>query len=140
MSFASIEEDVKRLIFDNWDIGNPVTPSPIIIIENRAEDTPDDVINGYYAELYIVFGESTPASVLDGTEEGVGQIVFTINIPLHAGKKIGLDLAWHIRNIIKHKVFDNAWTSVLSILHQAKKDENHYQIITTTPLYTRFCG
>lgn len=136
MGFASENQIIKELIFNNWEINNPVAPTPIIIIPNRPEDVPD----GCYAELNIISGEKTLASVLGGQANGVGSIIFTINIPLHSGESVGLQLADHIGKILNNKVLkNNIWTETLSILNKSVVSENHYRIITQTIFHTYSC-
>lgn len=136
MGFALENQIIKELIFNNWEINNPVVPAPVIIIPNR----PDNILNGYYAELDIVPGERMPASVLNGQTNGVGSIIFTINIPLHSGESVGLQLVDHVRKVLSNKALgNNIWTETLSILNKSVISENHYQIITQTIFHSYSC-
>jgi hypothetical protein len=136
MGFVAEHQTIKRLIFDNWGVNNPISPTPTIIIPNRQKNA----MNGYYAELDIVSGERMLASVLGGRKRGVGSIIFIINVPLHSGESVGLQLADHMANILDHKTLENnIWTKALSILNKSEINENHYQIITQTIFNTYSC-
>lgn len=136
MGFAAESQTIKKLIFDNWEVNNPVSPAPKIIIPNRQENVTD----GYYTELDIVPGERMLASVVGGRRRGVGSIIFIINVPLHSGESVGLQLADHMAKILEHKTLDNnIWTKALSILNKSEINENHYQIITQTIFNTYSC-
>lgn len=138
MGFVSENKTIRELIFDNWEINNPVSPTPAIITPNR----PKEDANGYYTELAIVSGERMESSVLGGRKRGVGSIIFIINAPLHSGDMVSLQLVGHMAKILDFKTLENnIWIGALSIISKPKPkiNHNHYQTITQTIFNTYSC-
>lgn len=140
MSFQSDSEAIRGQLFDNWDVGNPVSPTPTIIVPNRADDKHNDEP---WVELNIVYGERTPQSVVNGSVYGVGSIIIDIAVPLHNGEIIGLKLVDHIKSIFSNIQFGNngnIWTDSTSLNAEGFVKNNFYIIKTETIFHVTDCN
>lgn len=112
----NFENDIQRImqhIVDNWNINNPLSPTPYIALPNLESQRPDNEI---WVRLTIQNSNRKPISSVSRATAGIGIIIFQIFIPLHLGDSNGIALADHIANFISVVQIDSGlWTDAAEV-------------------------